>query len=123
LRDKHLPLIILDREFWRPGWVEKPRNEWRAKVIELVARDAWIMEGNYGSSLDLRLPRADTVIWFDYPSLHVARHKTRSHDLRTGSARWMSRADRPCILALDLEPQPPGAAQSCCEYSPPVAAM
>ena len=25
------------------------------------------MEGNYGSSLDLRLPRADTVIWFDYP--------------------------------------------------------
>ena len=25
------------------------------------------MDGNYGSSLDLRLPRADTVLWFDYP--------------------------------------------------------
>jgi adenylate kinase family enzyme len=26
------------------------------------------MEGNYAGSLDLRLPRADTVIWFDYPT-------------------------------------------------------
>src|SRR5262249_39573207 len=66
-RQTNLPLIHLDREFWRPGWVETPRGEWRAKVIELVARETWIMEGNYGSSLDLRLPRADTVIWFDYP--------------------------------------------------------
>jgi len=66
-RQTNLPLIHLDREFWRPGWVETPRSEWRAKVIELVAGETWIMEGNYGSSLDLRLPRADTIIWFDYP--------------------------------------------------------
>jgi adenylate kinase family enzyme len=25
------------------------------------------MDGNYGGSLSLRLPRADTVIWLDYP--------------------------------------------------------
>ena len=25
------------------------------------------MDGNYGASLDMRLPRADTVVWFDYP--------------------------------------------------------
>jgi adenylate kinase family enzyme len=63
----NLPLIHLDREFWRPGWVHTPRDEWRTKIAELAARDAWIMDGNYDSSLDLRLPRADTVIWFDYP--------------------------------------------------------
>jgi adenylate kinase family enzyme len=27
------------------------------------------MDGNYGASLDLRLRRADTVMWFDYPRL------------------------------------------------------
>jgi adenylate kinase family enzyme len=68
-----LPLILLDKEFWRPGWIVTPRPEWRAKVAELVQREAWIMDGNYGSSLDLRLPRADTVIWFDYPRLRCLR--------------------------------------------------
>lgn len=62
-----LPVIHLDTEFWQPGWKITPREPWRAKVAELVAHEAWIMDGNYGASLDLRLPRADTVIWFDYP--------------------------------------------------------
>jgi adenylate kinase family enzyme len=57
-----LPLIHLDKEFWRPGWVQTPRQEWRARVSELAARERWIMDGNYDSSLDLRLPRADTVL-------------------------------------------------------------
>lgn len=64
-----LPVIHLDREFWRPGWVQTPRPDWRAKVAELAAGERWIMDRNYDSSLDLRLPRADTVMWFDYPML------------------------------------------------------
>ena len=64
-----LPLIHLDTEFWKPGWKVTERAEWRAKVAKLAERDAWIMDGNYGASLDLRLPRADRVIWFDYPRL------------------------------------------------------
>jgi len=62
-----LPLIHLDKEFWRPGWKVTPRDAWRAKVAALAARDAWVMDGSYGASLDLRLPRADAVVWFDYP--------------------------------------------------------
>jgi adenylate kinase family enzyme len=62
-----LPLIHLDKEFWRPGWKITPREQWRAKVAELVEREGWVMDGNYDSSLDLRLPRADAVVWFDYP--------------------------------------------------------
>lgn len=72
-----LPLIHLDREFWRPGWVQTPRTEWRAKVVELAARERWIMDGNYDSSLDLRLPRADAVVWFDYPTLRCIRRALR----------------------------------------------
>src|SRR6202521_6363060 len=68
-----LPLIHLDREFWQPGWKITPRETWRAKVADLVARDAWIMDGSFGASLDLRLPRADTVIWFDYPRVRCLR--------------------------------------------------
>src|SRR5262249_32635847 len=56
-------------EFWKPGWKVTERAEWRAKRAKLAERDARIMDGNYGVSLDLRLPRADTVMWFDYPRL------------------------------------------------------
>jgi adenylate kinase family enzyme len=62
-----LPLIHLDAQFWQPGWKVTPHAKWRAKVASLVEGDAWIIDGNYGETLDVRLPRADTVTWFDYP--------------------------------------------------------
>src|SRR5436853_202107 len=64
-----LPLIHLDKEFWQPGWVITPKQQWRERVASLAARERWIMDGNFDASLDLRLPRADTLIWFDYLTL------------------------------------------------------
>ena len=57
-----LPVVHLDRLFWRPGWVETPREEWRDRQRELFAADRWIADGNYGGTLDERVGRADTVI-------------------------------------------------------------
>lgn len=63
-----LPVIHLDREFWRPGWVETPEAEWRARVQTLVQGDAWVMDGNYGGTVELRLPRAQAVVFLDLPA-------------------------------------------------------
>jgi adenylate kinase family enzyme len=60
-----LPVVHLDRCFWKPGWVPTPDDEWRAVQVELVAPDRWIIDGNYSRTLDVRLARADTVIWLD----------------------------------------------------------
>ena len=62
-----LALVHLDAEFWQPGWRETPRPLWRETVARLVIGERWILEGNYSATLDIRLPRADTVLWFDYP--------------------------------------------------------
>lgn len=62
-----LPVIHLDQEHWRPGWVEAPKDEMRARIEELIARPRWLMDGNYGSSLARRLERAQLVIDLDYP--------------------------------------------------------
>lgn len=62
-----LPVFHLDRLFWKPGWVETPREEWWSLQRELVAGDRWIVDGNYGSSLHIRLSRADTIVVFDFP--------------------------------------------------------
>lgn len=61
-----IPVIHLDKEFWRAGWKETPKLEWLEKQRALAAGETWIIEGNYGGSLEIRLERADTVIFLDY---------------------------------------------------------
>jgi adenylate kinase family enzyme len=62
-----LPLIHLDLHYWKPGWVRPSDDEWQAKQRSLLAGDAWIADGNYHETLDLRLERADTVVVLDTP--------------------------------------------------------
>ncbi len=81
-----LPLIHLDREYWRPGWIEPDKAEWAAHVEKLAAQPRWIMDGNYGSTLAARMAAADTVIFLDFPrSVCMWRVLTRS-------LRWYGRA-------------------------------
>jgi adenylate kinase family enzyme len=62
-----LPVIHLDLHFWKPGWVAPSETEWREKQCDVLAGDAWIADGNYHETLDLRLERADTVVFLDMP--------------------------------------------------------
>ena len=64
-----LPLIHLDQLFWRPGWVPTPDDEWDALIQRLIAQDQWIMDGNYGRTLPMRVAAADTIIFLDLPRL------------------------------------------------------
>ena len=64
-----LPLIHLDALYWRPGWDPTPADEWTAKVQDLVQGRGWIIDGNYGGTLDLRLEACDTVVFLDLPRL------------------------------------------------------
>jgi adenylate kinase family enzyme len=60
-------VIHLDSIYWRAGWVETPKAEWRATIEELLKREAWVMDGNYSGTLELRLRACDTVIFLDLP--------------------------------------------------------
>ena len=62
-----LPVIHLDALYWRPGWLESPTHEWQQIVEGLLTEDRWIIDGNYGGTLDLRLSAADTVVFLDLP--------------------------------------------------------
>ncbi len=63
----NIEVIHLDKCYWRPGWIETPKPEWRKVVEELIGRDAWIMDGNYSGTLDIRLKECDTVIFLNMP--------------------------------------------------------
>jgi adenylate kinase family enzyme len=62
-----IPVVHLDMIYWNPGWVPVEREPFRERVAEAAAGDAWVMDGNYTNHLDLRLPRAQAVIWLDLP--------------------------------------------------------
>ncbi|WP_164821436.1 DNA topology modulation protein [Paenibacillus koleovorans] len=62
-----LPVIHLDSLYWKPGWVASEPAEWRGTLAQLLERDEWLLDGNYTSTFEQRLKRADTVIMFDFP--------------------------------------------------------
>ena len=64
-----IPVIHLDRHYHLPNWEEPPKEQWETKIKELVNQDKWIMDGNYSGSLNLRIPRADTIIYLNYSTL------------------------------------------------------
>jgi adenylate kinase family enzyme len=64
-----LPVVHLDREHWRPGWVEPPRDEWAATVAKLASEERWIIDGNYGGTMTARIERADTIVFVDLPRM------------------------------------------------------
>lgn len=62
-----LPVVHLDTHFWRPGWVQPSSEEWVEQVALLTAEPRWIMDGNYGGTMDSRLAACDTVVFLDRP--------------------------------------------------------
>lgn len=64
-----LPVIHLDVLFWEPGWVEIDDDLFHVEVARALQGPAWICDGNFAASWDLRMPLADTIVWIDQPRL------------------------------------------------------
>ena len=64
-----LPVTHLDSIWWQPGWVEMGAEKFRPLVEAVAAKDRWVIDGNYSNTFDIRMPRADTIVWVDQPRL------------------------------------------------------
>jgi adenylate kinase family enzyme len=63
-----LRVVHLDVFNFEPGWVEAETGDFRARIVEAIAGDRWVTDGNYtGKTADLRLARADAIVWIDQP--------------------------------------------------------
>jgi adenylate kinase family enzyme len=96
-----IPVIFLDSLYWRPGWVESDRGEFRGRLMEALRADSWITDGNFMDTADVRLALADTIIWVDQPRLRCVRGAVQR------AIRWFGRS-RPdlapgCPERIDLD--------------------
>ena len=68
LRDKtELPLYYLDAIWHKPDRTHISREEYDARLAEILALDSWIIDGNYSRTIEGRMSACDTVFLFDLP--------------------------------------------------------
>lgn len=69
LRDRvDLPLYHLDAIYWRDDRTHLSREEFYPLMREIIAREEWIMDGNYNATLEWRISACDLLIFLDYPA-------------------------------------------------------
>lgn len=80
-----VPVIHLDRLYWKPGWVATPDPEWQAIQLRELERDSWIADGIQEGRIDARLwlDAADTIVFMDVSPLTSVWRVTKR---RLGSA-------------------------------------
>ncbi|MFC1841712.1 adenylate kinase [Candidatus Dependentiae bacterium] len=65
----HIEHIELDNLFWLPEWNIRPAEEVKELAAKKIDKPAWIICGNFSFLRPLIWPKADTVVWLDYPFL------------------------------------------------------
>lgn len=63
----HIPLFHLDMMYWNPDRTTVEKAVFRERLSSAIQNKEWIIDGNYGSTIELRLQACDTVIFLDYP--------------------------------------------------------
>ena len=61
-----LELISLDQYYWKPNWTEPDKATWTRTVEKLAEKKDWIIDGSYGGTMDIRIEKADTIIFLNY---------------------------------------------------------
>ena len=62
-----LPLYHLDMMYWNADKTTVEKAVFKERLYNTIQLDKWIIDGNYGSTMELRLQACDTVIFLDYP--------------------------------------------------------
>jgi hypothetical protein len=97
-----IPVTELDQLFWRPGPTATPKEEWAAVQAGLVARPAWILDGDLGpyDVIEVRLRAADTVVFLDFSLARCAWRAARRSRENADFWRWLltyRRRSRPAL--------------------------
>jgi len=63
----NLPVIHLDKYFYKENWVLRDYNEFLSIQQKFVDLDQWIIDGNNSKSFKMRYKRAEVCFYFNYP--------------------------------------------------------
>ena len=61
-----LPVVHLDKLWWTGEWENVSREEFDARLEQVLEGEKWIIDGNFSRTMPLRLRYCDTIIYLDY---------------------------------------------------------
>ena len=61
-----LPVVHLDKLYWKPGWVNRSREEFDVIHRNAINKERWIIDGNFDRTMELRMQHCDTVLYLDF---------------------------------------------------------
>ncbi len=61
-----LPLFHLDLLYWNSDKTTVSKEAFRKRLQNILVLDKWIIDGNYGSTIEMRIAECDTVIFLDF---------------------------------------------------------
>lgn len=62
-----LRALHMDQIHWGPHWTVRDGESQRRLIEQAIATDGWVFDGNYLGTMDLRVSRAEMLIWLDLP--------------------------------------------------------
>ena len=62
-----IPLFHLDMLFWNADKTTVEKPVFIERLLKTVQNSEWIIDGNYSSTMELRMKKCDPVIFLDYP--------------------------------------------------------
>lgn len=61
-----LPLFHLDLLYWNSDKTTVSKEVFLHRLKKVLSENEWIIDGNYGSTMELRISACDTVFFLDY---------------------------------------------------------
>ena len=65
-KELNIEVYHLDALLWKPNWEPTSKEQQRKIQLDLVAKEKWIIDGNYNGTMDIRLNAADTIVFLDF---------------------------------------------------------
>ena len=62
------PVTHLDEVYYDDEWNPLPPEKFEALQRDLVSQPSWVIDGNYNSTLQIRLEACDTAVFLDLPT-------------------------------------------------------
>jgi hypothetical protein len=90
---------------WGPDSTPVPLQIFRARAVDAVSGDAWVVDGNDSKARDIVWNRAEMVVWLDY-TLPVILWQLTRRTLRTSIGQeelWHGNRESLCRALLSRE--------------------
>ena len=89
-----LPLYHLDMMYWNADKTTVEKQVFRERLAEVLKQDEWIIDGNYGATMEMRIQQCDTVIFLDYPLETCLDGVSQRHGKPRSDMPWVESAEQ-----------------------------